>query len=152
MASAADILKRADPKETPLKTVQLDAQVVLKVMQHCDNALPQLVTGQLLGLDVGHTLEITDCFPFPVRCRFSVFCCARTARRRGRRFARRRSPVSQRRQLLQHTTACRLCSLFVIPIDTVQTPTNNNNKKNARWAARTAAATRRPAARATSSR
>jgi hypothetical protein len=85
MASAADILKRVDPKETPLKTVQLDAQVVLKVMQHCDSALPQLVTGQLLGLDVGHTLEITDCFPFPVGV---VVCvCARAARRAAPRFA-----------------------------------------------------------------
>lgn len=57
------------PKEnslnTPLKTVQLDGQVVLKIVQHCNEALPQLVTGQLLGLDVGQTLEVTDCFPFP---------------------------------------------------------------------------------------
>ena len=50
----------------PLKTVQLDGQVVLKIMQHCNEALPQLVTGQLLGLDVGLTLEVTDCFAFPV--------------------------------------------------------------------------------------
>ena len=85
MASAADILKRADPKETPLKTVQLDAQVVLKVMQHCDNALPQLVTGQLLGLDVGHTLEITDCFPFPVG--FVVCVCFSAACARAQRDA-----------------------------------------------------------------
>ena len=57
----------AQVKETVVKTVQLDAQVVLKVMQHCNSALPHLVTGQLLGLDVGQTLEVTDCFPFPVR-------------------------------------------------------------------------------------
>lgn len=50
-----------------IKSVLLDAQVVLKIMQHCNEALPQLVTGQLLGLDVGQTLEVTDCFPFPVR-------------------------------------------------------------------------------------
>ena len=49
-----------------LKTVQLDGQVILKIMQHCNESLPQLVTGQLLGLDVGHTLEVTDCFAFPV--------------------------------------------------------------------------------------
>ncbi|GAX74259.1 hypothetical protein CEUSTIGMA_g1708.t1 [Chlamydomonas eustigma] len=48
-----------------LKTVQLDGQVILKIMQHCNEALPQLVTGQLLGLDVGGTLEVTDCFAFP---------------------------------------------------------------------------------------
>ena len=50
-----------------LKSVALDGQVILKIMQHCNEALPQLVTGQLLGLDVGHTLEVTDCFAFPVR-------------------------------------------------------------------------------------
>jgi hypothetical protein len=52
--------------ETVLKTVQLDGQVVLKIMQHCDGAQPAIVTGQLLGLDVGQTMEVTDCFPFPV--------------------------------------------------------------------------------------
>eukprot|EP00955_Chlamydomonas_euryale_P054424 355816-Chlamydomonas_euryale.AAC.3 len=56
---------------TGLKTVQLDSQVVLKIIQHCNESLPQLVTGQLLGLDVGQTLEVTDCFAFPVSC----LCC-----------------------------------------------------------------------------
>lgn len=63
--SLADKLKRGDVKETVLKTVQLDGQAVLKIMKHCNESLPQLVTGQLLGLDVGQTLEVTDCFPFP---------------------------------------------------------------------------------------
>lgn len=68
MTSVADILKREAPTiQTPLKTVQLDGQVVLKIVQHCNKAHPQLVTGQLLGLDVGATLEVTDSFPFPVR-------------------------------------------------------------------------------------
>lgn len=52
--------------ESSVKSVQLDGQVMLKIIQHCSDALPNLVTGQLLGLDVGFTLEITDCFPFPV--------------------------------------------------------------------------------------
>eukprot|EP00775_Hariotina_reticulata_P013473 gene13473-13599_t len=65
MGTVADLLKRTEVKETVLKTVQLDGQVVLKIMQHCDGALPQIVTGQLLGLDVGQTMEVTDCFPFP---------------------------------------------------------------------------------------
>lgn len=65
--SVADILKKEVPKEvTTIKSVQLDGQVVLKIVQHCNESLPLLVTGQLLGLDVGHTLEVTDCFPFPV--------------------------------------------------------------------------------------
>ncbi|KAL5723778.1 zeta-carotene isomerase [Ranunculus cassubicifolius] len=28
---------------------------------------PALVTGQLLGLDVGSVLQVTNCFPFPTR-------------------------------------------------------------------------------------
>ena len=40
-------------------------QVVLKIIQHCQEALPAFVTGQLLGLDIGRTLEVTNCFPFP---------------------------------------------------------------------------------------
>lgn len=69
MASFATIAQQADAaKKEPstLKTVQLDGQVVLKILQHCNEALPHLVTGQLLGLDVGQTLEVTDCFAFPV--------------------------------------------------------------------------------------
>jgi translation initiation factor 3 subunit H len=67
--SAADVLKRAveatPTRELPLKSVQIDGQVVLKVMQHCSQSAT-LATGQLLGLDVGQTLEVTDCFAFPV--------------------------------------------------------------------------------------
>ncbi len=40
-------------------------QVVLKLIKHCQAALPTFVTGQLLGLDVGPKLEVTNCFPFP---------------------------------------------------------------------------------------
>jgi translation initiation factor 3 subunit H len=43
--------------------------VVLKIIKHCKENLPELVTGQLLGLDVESTLEVTDCFPFPTRIR-----------------------------------------------------------------------------------
>jgi hypothetical protein len=63
---------KKEVKETVLKTVQLDGQVVLKIVKHCTDAAPQLVTGQLLGLDVGQTLEVTDCFPFPVRAALSL--------------------------------------------------------------------------------
>ncbi len=37
----------AELKVSSLKTVQLDGQVVLKIMQHCNESLPQLVTGQV---------------------------------------------------------------------------------------------------------
>lgn len=42
-------------------------QAVLKIVKHCKEHLPQLVTGQLLGLDYDTTLEVTNCFPFPSR-------------------------------------------------------------------------------------
>jgi len=48
-----------------LEVVQLDGLVVLKIIKHCKENLPELVTGQLLGLDVGTTLEVTNCFPYP---------------------------------------------------------------------------------------
>ena len=41
-------------------------QAVLKIIKHCKEFSPALVTGQLLGLDVGSVLEVTNCFPFPV--------------------------------------------------------------------------------------
>jgi translation initiation factor 3 subunit H len=37
----------------------------MKIVKHCTEHSPSLVTGQLLGLDIGATLEVTDCFPFP---------------------------------------------------------------------------------------
>jgi len=45
--------------------VQIDAMVVLKIIKHCREHLPGLTTGQLLGLVVGRTLEVTNCFPVP---------------------------------------------------------------------------------------
>ena len=51
----------------PLEYVQLDGQCLLKIVKHCKECMPNLVTGQLLGLDIGSTLEVTNCFPFPVR-------------------------------------------------------------------------------------
>eukprot|EP00976_Prorocentrum_cordatum_P074165 1181403-Prorocentrum_minimum.AAC.4 len=53
--------------ETPLREVQIDGQVLLKIIKHCKECMPSLVTGQLLGLDIGSTLEVTNCFPFPSR-------------------------------------------------------------------------------------
>ena len=63
---AAAIAKETNTS-APLRVVQIDGQVLLKIMKHCTDCAPTLVTGQLLGLDIGQTLEVTDCFPFPVR-------------------------------------------------------------------------------------
>ncbi len=42
-------------------------QVALKVIKHCEEegSSSELVTGFLVGLVVGNTLEITNCFPLP---------------------------------------------------------------------------------------
>lgn len=64
MSFAAAMEKKTD--SSPLKNVQLDGLAVLKILKHCKESMPSLVTGQLLGLDIGQTLEVTDCFPFPV--------------------------------------------------------------------------------------
>jgi translation initiation factor 3 subunit H len=59
-------------EDTPLRVVHIDGHVVLKIVKHSKEGMPTLVTGQLLGLDVGQTLEVTDCFPFPVRAALSM--------------------------------------------------------------------------------
>ena len=51
----------------PLRVVQIEGLVVLKIIKHCKELMPALVTGQLLGLDIGSALEVTNCFPFPSR-------------------------------------------------------------------------------------
>ena len=57
---------QAKSEDASLRVVQLDGLAVLKIIKHCKESMPAVVTGQLLGLDIGQTLEITDCFPFPV--------------------------------------------------------------------------------------
>jgi len=55
----------AEQNTDSINTVQLDGLVVLKIIQHCTENVPEVVTGQLLGLDVVEKLEVTNCFPFP---------------------------------------------------------------------------------------
>lgn len=76
--SFASITERKT-EDTPLRVVHIDGHVVLKIAKHSKEGMPTLVTGQLLGLDVGQTLEVTDCFPFPVLLPPSVpiICSAR---------------------------------------------------------------------------
>jgi len=56
---------KQDPPAPDISLVQLDGLVVLKIIKHCGDNVPDSVTGQLLGLDVGGRLDITDVFPFP---------------------------------------------------------------------------------------
>ncbi|KMZ60842.1 Eukaryotic translation initiation factor 3 subunit [Zostera marina] len=57
----------ADVKVSPLRVVRMEGVAILKIIKHCKDFAPTLVTGQLLGLDVGGVLEVTNCFPFPIR-------------------------------------------------------------------------------------
>jgi translation initiation factor 3 subunit H len=66
----ADRAAEEPPKleERPqVEVVELDGLVLLKIIRHCKESLPSFVTGQLLGLDIGRALEVTNCFPFPSR-------------------------------------------------------------------------------------
>lgn len=73
LSSASATYEAASSDNADLSVVQLDGLVVLKIIKHCQDHLPEIVTGQLLGLDVVHpgssevTLEVTNCFPFPSR-------------------------------------------------------------------------------------
>lgn len=54
------------PDESPVTEVHIEGLALLKIVKHCQESLPQLSSGSLLGLaqDNG-VLEITHCFPFP---------------------------------------------------------------------------------------
>ncbi|AFZ79172.1 eukaryotic translation initiation factor 3, putative [Theileria equi strain WA] len=45
--------------------VEIDSLVLIKALKHCKDNYPVPVNGQLLGLDVGDKLEVTNCFPYP---------------------------------------------------------------------------------------
>lgn len=53
-------------KEVPLTAVKVEALVVMKIIKHSAQAFPTTATGSIVGMDVGGTLEITNCFSFPV--------------------------------------------------------------------------------------
>ncbi|MCJ1357207.1 MAG: hypothetical protein MMC33_007203 [Icmadophila ericetorum] len=56
----------ADPfKDGPLKAVQVEALVVMKIIKHCSQVFPTTATGFLVGMDVQGTLQATNSFPFP---------------------------------------------------------------------------------------
>ena len=50
-----------------VRQVQLDGSVVLKIIKHCqeEGSGSEWVTGCLVGVVVDHTLEVSNCFPFP---------------------------------------------------------------------------------------
>ena len=54
-------------KDVHIKQVQLSGSVAMKILQHCQETDPTSSCGQLLGLDAGSVLEVTESFPFLVR-------------------------------------------------------------------------------------
>jgi translation initiation factor 3 subunit H len=48
-----------------VKEVVIDGVAVLKIVKHCNDNLPTMVAGSLLGLDVDGVLEVTYTYPFP---------------------------------------------------------------------------------------
>ncbi len=56
----------SDPTIKPLKEVHIDGLAVLKIMKHCNDNLPTLVSGSLLGVDIDGVLEVTYAYPFPI--------------------------------------------------------------------------------------
>lgn len=54
-----------DNESPTVRTVQLDGLVLLKIIKHCTENVPEVMTGQLLGLDVDGKLEVTNCFAIP---------------------------------------------------------------------------------------
>jgi translation initiation factor 3 subunit H len=54
-----------EPEER-ISSVHLDGLAVLKLVKHCQESLPVLVMGSLLGMTAGNgVLEVTHSFPFP---------------------------------------------------------------------------------------
>lgn len=51
--------------ESTTGVVQLDGLVLLKIIKHCQENKTEIATGQLLGLDIGNKLEVTNSFPMP---------------------------------------------------------------------------------------
>lgn len=51
--------------QTKIKSVEISGLAALKLTKHCQESLPSMVTGSLLGLTVGDVLEVTCAFPFP---------------------------------------------------------------------------------------
>jgi translation initiation factor 3 subunit H len=68
-AASASLGKGDDAAESAedrrLDLVLLDVNVMLRIAKHCRDNAPESVTGQLLGIDGKHDVEISACFPFP---------------------------------------------------------------------------------------
>jgi len=57
--SMGESIKRANRVDI----VKVDGLVLLKIIKHATESLPEFCSGSLLGMDVDTTLEVTNCFP-----------------------------------------------------------------------------------------
>jgi translation initiation factor 3 subunit H len=51
----------------PVSTVQIDGLTVMKLIKHQQDSLPNVASGQLIGVDEKGTLIITNAFPVPLQ-------------------------------------------------------------------------------------
>lgn len=56
-----------DPKiaDSPIREIQVEALVVMRIIKHSTTSFPTPATGCLVGMDIGSQLQITNSFPFP---------------------------------------------------------------------------------------
>ncbi|KAK3688615.1 hypothetical protein B0T22DRAFT_459929 [Podospora appendiculata] len=52
-------------KDVSVKSVQVEALVVMKIVKHCSSSFPTTATGSIVGMDTNSLLEITNSFAFP---------------------------------------------------------------------------------------
>jgi len=64
-AAMADAKPKTEERDDALTSVEVSALVIMRIVKHCQENLPDPVTGPLLGLDEGATLYATDCFGYP---------------------------------------------------------------------------------------
>lgn len=50
---------------SPITSVVLDGLALMKIVKHCNDSLPSMVAGSLLGIDVNGVVEVTYAYPYP---------------------------------------------------------------------------------------
>ncbi len=59
-----DLAKEPVESVERVKEVVIDGVAVMKIIKHCNESLPTMVAGSLLGLDINGVLEVTYTFPY----------------------------------------------------------------------------------------
>jgi translation initiation factor 3 subunit H len=64
-AHVAEMSGEELPRQEVAREVHVDGLAALKIIRHCNESMPSMVAGSLLGLDVDGILEVTYAYPFP---------------------------------------------------------------------------------------